>query len=243
MAYSQVTPIAGQYQQSFANILDTIQREILGTTVMSVDNYWGAGKFMYVQFPASAAVTQGQLLTVSGFGGSAGYAAAVAPATANTGRQLYIAINAVANVASVQYGWVLVSGNAVVKTTASVVAGTTIGIDTATGGSAAANSAGRQLLGAVSVAASTFAVVKANVVTLNGSPVIRAQNVDGWFVGATMTGTGISGTIIVIDYDSRTVTLSANSTATGAVSATATYTGFLGVQIGDGGLYLQGAIT
>ena len=43
MAYSQVTPLAGQYQQSFANIPDAIQREILGTTLQAVDNYWGAG--------------------------------------------------------------------------------------------------------------------------------------------------------------------------------------------------------
>ena len=243
MAYSQVTPLAGQYQQSFANIPDAIQREILGTTLQAVDNYWGAGKFMYVQFPASAAILQGQLVTVSGFGGSAGYSAAVASNAANTGRQLYVAHFPVPSVASVQYGWVQVSGNAIVKTTASVAAGTTIGIDAATGGSAAANSAGRQLLGAVSLAASTFTVVKPNVTTQNGSPIIRAQNVDGWFVGATMTGTGISGTITVIDYDSRTVTLSVNATATGTVSVTATYTGFLGVQVGDGGLYLQGSIT
>lgn len=240
MAYSQITPVAGQVQQGYFYQIDTIQREILGTVVQAVDNYFGFAEFMYVQFPASAAITQGQVVVVSGFGGSAGYSAAVATNAANTGRQVYVCFNAVPSVAAVQYGWVMRSGNAVIKATASVAAGTTVGIDAATGGSIAANSAGRQMLNAVCIAPSTTTVVKTAMLT-NGSPIIKVSNVDGWVPGLTASGTGVSGTITAIDPDSRTVTLSANATASGSSSVTMTYTGFNVVAIDRP--FLQGAIT
>lgn len=240
MAFSQVTPVIGQYQQSFANSVDTIQREILGTVISAVDNYFGQGEFMYVQFPASAAITQGQVLTLSGFGGSAGHAAAVASNAANTGRPIAIAMNAVASVASVQYGWVQISGNAVIKAAASVAAGTTFGIDVTTGGSVNANSAGRQVLNAVSVAPSTTTVVK-TAQLVNGSPVITMSNVDGIVPGLAVSGTGVSGTVSSVDYDNRRVTLSANATAGGSSSVTFTYTGFIVAHIQRP--FLQGAIT
>lgn len=240
MAYSQITPVIGQLQQGYVNQVDTIQREILGTVIPGVDNYFGFGEFQYVQFPASAAITIGQVVVISGFGSSAGYSAAVASNAANTGRSIGVAINAVASVASVQYGWVMISGNAVIKTTASVAAGTTFGIDASTGGSVAANSAGRQVLNAVSVAPSATTVVKTAVLT-NGSPVIKVSNVDGWVPGLTASGTGVSGTILSIDPDSRTVTLSANASAGGNSSVTMTYTGFIVAQINRP--FLQGAIT
>jgi hypothetical protein len=244
MAYSQITPIVGQLQQGFLNVVDTIKREILGTVVPAVDNYWGFGEFMYVAFPASAAITQGQVVVISGYGqnatDTAGYQVAVAANTANTGRPIGIAINPVTSVASVQYGWIQISGNAVIKAAASVAAGTTFGIDATTGGSVAANSAGRQVLNAVSVAASATTVVKTAQLT-NGSPVITVSDTAGWFPGAAITGTGVSGTILSIDFDSRRVTLSANASAGGSSSVTATYTGFIVGQIQRP--FLQGAIT
>lgn len=240
MAYSQITSLAGQVQQGFINTIDTVQKEILGTVISGVDNYFGFGEFQYVQFPASAAITQGQVVVISGFGGSSGYSAAVATNAANTGRSIAVAINSVASVASVQYGWVQISGNAAIKATASVAAGTTFGIDATTGGQVTANSAGRQVLNAVSVAPSTTAVVKTAQLT-NGSPRIVVQNVDGWVPGLALSGTGVSGTILSIDVDSRTVTMSANASAGGSSSVTATYTGFIVGQINRP--FLQGAIT
>jgi hypothetical protein len=151
-----------------------------------------------------------------------------------------VAISPVASVASVQYGWIQLSGNAVIKAAASVAAGTVFGIDVTTGGSVAANSAGRQVLNAVSVAPATTTVVKTAQIT-NGSPIIVVADTAGWFPGATMTGSNISGTISSIDFDSRRVTLSANASATASISATATYTGFIVGQINRS--FLQGAIT
>jgi hypothetical protein len=242
MAFSQITPVVGQFQQSVqgVNVVDTIQREILGTVIPSVDNYFGFGEFMYVQFPASAAITQGQVVVISGFGGTAGFSAAVASNAANTGRSIGVAINAVASSASIQYGWVQISGNAIIKAVASVAAGTTFGIDATTGGSVNANSAGRQVLNAVSVAPSTTTVVKSATLT-NGSPVIVVSDASGWFPGAAISGTGVSGTVSSIDYDNRRVTLSANASAGGVSSVTATYTGFIVGQINRP--FLQGATT
>lgn len=246
MAYSQITPVVGQFQQSFQgiNVVDTIKREILGTVVPAVDNYWGFGEFMYVAFPASAAITQGQVVVVSGVGqnatDTAGFQCAVATNAANQGRMIGVAINAVASVASVQYGWIQISGPAVIKAAASVAAGTVFGIDVTTGGSVAANSAGRQVLNAVSLAPSSTTVVKTATLT-NGSPVIVVTDASGWFPGAAISGTGVSGTVSSIDYDNRRVTLSANATASGASSVTATYTGFIVGQLNRS--FLQGAIT
>lgn len=240
MPYSQITPIVGEQQQGYLNVVDTVQKGQLGLVIPSVDNYFGFGEFMYVQFPASAAITQGQLVVISGFGGASGYSAAVASNAANTGRSLAVAINSVASVAAVQYGWVQISGNAVIKAVASVAAGTTFGLDATTGGSVNANSAGRQVLNAVSVAASTFAVTKTATIT-NGSPRIVLPNVDGIVPGLAVSGTGVSGTVSTIDPDNRTVTLSANASAGGSSSVTFTYTGFIVAQINRP--FAQGAIT
>jgi hypothetical protein len=241
MAYSQLYAVAGKQQEGYFYQVDTTQREVLGARVQGVDNYFGYGEFMYVQFPASAAITQGQVLVVSGFGGSAGYSAAVAPTTANTGRAIAICFNAVASVASVQYGWVMVGGNAVIKAAASVAAGVTFGIDASTAGSVNANSAGRQVLNAVSVAPSTTAIVQANAGLTNGSPRIQLPNVDGLVPGLAISGTGVSGTILSINLNSREITSTANSTAGGVASVTFTYTGFIVGMIDRSSL--QGAIT
>lgn len=240
MAYSQITPIIGTQQQGYLNIVDVVQKSQLGLVVPAVDNYYGFGEFMYVQFPASAAITQGQVVTLSGFGGAANYSAAVASNTANTGRSIAIAINAVASNTAIQYGWVQISGNAVIKAVASVAAGITFGIDATTGGSVNANSAGRQVLNAVSVAPSTTTVVK-NGTLRNGSPNVVFQNVDGIVPGLAVSGTGVSGTVLSIDPDNRTVTLSASSTSGGSSSVTFTYTGFIVGQIQRP--FLQGSIS
>lgn len=240
MAYSQLTPLVGQVQQGYFYQPDTVQREILGTVIPGVDNYYGFGEFLYVQFPASAAITQGQVVVTSGFGGAAGHSAAVATNAANTGRGIAVAINAIASVAAVQYGWVQISGSAVIKATASVAAGVTFGIDATTGGSVGTNSAGRQVLNAVSIAPSTFAVSKAATLS-SGSPTINVVNVDGVVVGFTVTGTGVSGTVTAIDPNSRTVTLSANASAGGNSTVTFTATGFIVGQLQRS--FLQGAIT
>lgn len=241
MAYSQLYAVAGKQQEGYFYQIDTTQREVLGAVVAGVDNYFGYAEFQYVQFPASAAITQGQVLVISGYGGTAGYSAAVASNAANTGRGIAVCFNAVASVAAVQYGWVMISGSAVIKAVASVAAGVTFGIDATTGGSVNANSAGRQVLNAVSLAPSTTAIVATNAGLTNGSPVIKLQNVDGLVPGLAISGTGVSGTILNINPNSREITSTANSTAGGVATVTFTYTGFIVGQLNRS--HLQGAIT
>jgi hypothetical protein len=237
--FSLVTPIAGKQQTGYLNIIDTVQKDQLGTVVEAVDPYFGFAEFIYVQFPASAAITIGQVVGMSGVGPLA-FSAAVLPNTANTGRLLAVASNAVASNPAIQYGWVQLSGHAVLKAVASVAALAAIGIDATTGGSVNANSAGRQILPGMSVAPSTTTVVKqAN--TTNGSPIIRVSDAAGWVPGLAITGTGVSGTILSIDADNRSVTLSANATGTASTAVTATYTGFIIAQICRS--TVQGAIT
>ena len=78
---------------------------------------------------------------------------------------------------------------------------------------------------------------------MSGSAVVVVPNSEGWFVGITVSGAGIPGatTISSITPDGRTVTLSANATASGVVSLTGTYTGFIIAQINNP--FVQGAIT
>ena len=240
MAYSQINPVPGQVQQGYFYQLDNIQREILGTVIAGVDNYYGYAEFMYVQFPASTPITQGQVLVVSGFGGTNGMVASIAPVTANTGRGIAVCFNAVPNVASIQYGWVMISGAAVIKAVASVAAGVTFGIDVTTAGSVNAASAGRQVLNAVSLQPSTFTVVKTATLT-NGTNKIVVANIDGIVPGLAVSGTGVSGVVSSVDPDNRTVLLSVNNTTGGNSTVTFTYTGFIVGQINRS--FLQGQIT
>lgn len=240
MPYSQISSVIGAPQQGYVNSVDPVQKNILGFTVMAADNYFGFGEFMYVQFPAGAAITQGQVVTWSGFGAANGYVAAVAANTANTGRPIGVAINSVANLTVPQYGFIQISGQAVIKATASVAAGAAFGIDATTGGQVNANSAGRQVLNAVVLAPSTTTVVKGAQLT-NGSPVITVSDVAGWVPGLTASGTGVSGTILSVDPDNRRVTLSANATTGGFSTVTMTYTGFIVATISRS--FVQGAIT
>ena len=240
MAYSQINPVIGQVQQGFINSVDITQREILGTTLSAVDNFWGYGEFKYVQFAPGVVIPFGSVVVWTGFGAANGYLATVAPVTANSGRTLAVAINAVTTSTVTQYGWVQISGPAVIKAVASVAAGSSFGIDVTVPGSVNAVTAGRQVLNAAALAPSTFAVVKTATIT-NGSPIITVSDTAGWVPGLTVTGTGVSGTILALDFDNRRITLSANATAGGNSVVTATYTGFIVATLNRS--FAQGAIT
>jgi hypothetical protein len=199
-------------------IPDNVQRLPLGTVMSVIDPFWGGQELIYVSFPASTAVVAGTPLVWDN-----AFSATAIPNTANLGQPLGFALNAVPSVAAVQYGWALVSGRIPAYSNASVAANAQIGI--AAAGKLGANSAGKEILGAKVQAAATTTVAKANTVTQSGSPIIKATNTDGWFVGMAVSGTGIAASSVVnaIDPDNRTVTLNNNATATGAVTVTGTY--------------------
>jgi hypothetical protein len=199
---------------------DTTQRHKLGAQLEFVDPYWGGGVATYLAIPTSTAFKVGEVVYWDN-----GNNAIDIPNTANLGFPVALAMNANAsNASSVQYGWFLTSGQGPALSGASVAAAAAIGITAAGKLGAVAN--GKQILNARVSLAATTTVVKANVQTVNGSPILRCTvgGTDGWFVGVAVTGTGIpaSTTITAVNPD-NTVVMSANATATGSVSVTGTY--------------------
>jgi len=213
---------------------DTIQRFVLGSQQDAVDPYFGYGRFIYLKYPASQAVNPGRLLSVV----DQTFLTADLPSTAGLGYPFVVARQVCASSATAQYGWFQIEGVCPLQVNASVAAGVVIG--NAAAGVGGTNTAGKQLLGVKVLQPSTFNLTKA-ANTVNGSAVIGVSNVDGLFVGLTISGTGVSGTILSLDPSGRFITLSANATATGAITATFTYTGFVLAHISCP--FTQGAIT
>lgn len=208
----------GQIATSYSTV-DAVgaQRVALGKQTEGIDSSSYAATYVYGK--AGGTIAAGNIVVFD-----AGWSAVVCPTTANTGRAIAVALNAMT---VGQFGWFQVTGMAVMSASASVAAGTPIGATTA--GNVGANSAGRQILGAVSVVASTGTTIKSSATT-NGSTNLVVPNTDGWFVGIALTGTGIpaSTTVTAIAADGKSVTMNNAATANGTgVAVTGTNTGFL----------------
>jgi len=196
-----------------------------GFFVHGDDNYWGGAEFLYVR--AGATIRQFGLCQIQPTFNATlqqyEYIATEMPVTANTGRSVGVAMRAaVVN----QYLWICVGGVTPIAASASVAAGTTFGATTA--GLVGANSAGRQVLNAVSVAPSTTTVIR-RATAPNAATILVVDQADGWFPGVTLSGTGIAGgtTVTAIDVSAKTVTLSAATNAAVNGNITATYTNFI----------------
>lgn len=232
MAFANTNSTIGNQPVSFFNDPDATQRHTLGRQIDGVDPYWGGATFIYLK--AGEAIAQGAPCIWD-----KDFIATNVQNTANTGRSVAVAIYPMA---SGDYGWFCVAGEVPVAVTASVAAGTTFGLTGA--GTVGAVTNGKQILNAVSVLASTGTVTKANTTTQSGSAVLRLSvPADGWFYGMALSGTGIAGgaTVAGISEDGRTVTMSANATASGSVTVTGTYTGFIKAQIVRP--FVQGQVT
>jgi hypothetical protein len=217
---------------------DSTQRHPLGLTIDAVDPYWGGATFIYVK--AESTMEKGSLVQWNEL-----WVASDLPNTANLGRCFGVLMN---SMVTGQYGWAQVAGLAVLSAQASVAADTAVGV--AAAGQVGANSAGKQLLGVRNVRASTATVAKTNTQTTNGSAVLKTNGYDGWFLGMALSGTGVPASTVVakLDPDGRTVymgsvigTVDKLATATGSVTVTGTYTGYLGTVINHP--FVQGAIT
>lgn len=204
---------------------DTTQRFPLNYICDAVDPFWGFGTFVYGK--AAAALSKGNVVVQQVTLGTYDKV----PNTANLGINVLVAMN---SMAINTFGWFMKSGLAVIATNATVAANAAIGITAA--GVIGAFAAGKQLVGAQNLKAATATQALTNVGTTNGSAVLKTNGYDGWFVGMALSGTGIPASTVVakLDPDGRTVyTGSAigtvgdkNSTATGTVTVTGTYTGF-----------------
>jgi hypothetical protein len=203
---------------------DTTQRHVLGARITAVDPYWGMGTFVY--FKSNDAILKGSLVMIDET-----YQGTLLPSTAGQGFPFGVAM---APVASGKYGWMQVQGLAVYKTNATVAADTAVAV--AAAGIAGTLANGKQLLGVRNrVAATGTKTFTAN--TQNGTNVLMCpQGYDGAFLGMALSGTGIPASTLVAALDpdgKRIYTGSAigtlgdkNSTATGQITLTGTYTGY-----------------
>jgi hypothetical protein len=216
---------------SQAYAADTVQRAPLGAVAVATDPFWGIGEFVYLKSGATIAV--GTIVVWDNT-----YTALNASnATANQSRPCAVALMATT---IGQFFWGMRTGLFPIAATASVATLTSFGLTSVTG-QIGAFAAGKQVNNSISMIASAGTKVLTNVQTTNGSPILVTQGYDGWFIGGTLSGTGISGTITALNPDGRTVTSSANSTATGSISATLTFTNFNVCQFSN--MALQGQIT
>jgi hypothetical protein len=226
---------------------DTTQRHPLGTKITAIDEFWGLGEFVYIK--SNDAIIKGSLVAIGGaataLGAATAYLGTLLPSTTLQGFPFGVAM---APMASGTFGWVQVSGCAVYKTSATVAADANVAI--AAAGVVGASAAGKQLLGV----RNTVAATGTNTVTAqttNGTGVLTTASNAGFFIGMALSGTGIPASTVVaaMSADGRTIyTGSAigtlgdkNSTATGSITLTGTYTGY-----GQGFImypHAQGAIT
>jgi len=210
---------------------DTTQRHPLGMRVSAVDPWWGGAEFMYVK--AASTMERGSLVQWDN-----GYVASDIPNTANLGRPFGVLMSSMST--SLVYGWAMLAGFAVISAAGSVNADTAVGIGAA--GQGGTNSAGKQLLGLRNIYPSTTTLAKTNTQTKAGSAAVRTKGgYDGWFLGMAISGTGIPSNSVIarLDPDGLTVYLGSaigtvgdkNATETGSVTATGTWTGYLGAII------------
>lgn len=204
---------------------DTTQRHQLGMVVDAMDPWYGFGKFQYIK--SNAAILKGSLVIV---GTANTFLGTLLPSTASLGAPFAVAP---APIPSASFGWVQIFGMCVYKTSATVAADATVGIGSA--GMIGAYSTLKGMVGVHNLKSATDTVT-VTAGTTNGTGILTTSGYDGLFIGGALSGTGIPASTLVakLDPDGRTVyTGSAigtlgdkNSTATGSITLTCTYTGY-----------------
>lgn len=204
---------------------DTTQRMQLGTVIQAVDPHWGYGEFMYIK--SNDAIIKGSLVIVGTFPTFLG---TLLPSTASLGAPFGVAM---APMASGTYGWIQISGCAVYKTSATVAADAAVGIGSA--GMIGAYSTAKGMVNVHNLKAAT-ATTTVTAGTTTGTGVLTTGGYDGFFLGMALSGTGIPASTVVagLSSDGRTILTGSaigtfgdkNSTATGTITLTGTYTGY-----------------
>lgn len=164
------------------------------------------------------------------------------PNTANQGRAVYVYLGRTA-LTTGQYGWFLATGVAPVNGTATVAAGTTVGITAA--GQIGANSAGKQLLNAVSAVPATNTVAKTGVGAIGDNQIFFSSGTAGFFVGGYLSGTGVGASAIVQQVlpDRLIVTVANSAAVAGTVTQTANNAVIFYNFVAINRPFAQGAIT
>lgn len=238
-------PFIGSYPSGNFNVPDTTQRHPLGTVLQTVDPYWGGQELIYLSY-AFTTGTAFRVGSVMAYDVATSFLATLVANTTIMGKSVAFAQPGILSTAATgtYYLWAVTSGQCPVWSSASVAANTAIGIVAA--GQAGALATGKQLVNCRVTLPATTTVAKANTVTQNGSKNLLVPNAGGWFIGCSISGTGITTSLLTsIDPNDRLVAVASNSSATGSVTATATYndaTDFWNVVTCDRP-FAQGAIT
>jgi len=222
--FAAICPVVGTQPFNDWFAPDTVQRQPLGMEVTAVDNYWGTGVFIYLK--SNDAVLKGSAVCWDET-----YQATLLPSAVTQGFPFAVAM---APAASGTYFWAQHSGRAVYKTNATVAADGVLAV--AAAGILGATATGKQVLGIRNRIAAT-GTVTVSALTTNGNNVLLCQKgYDGFFLGMALSGTGIPASTVVAGLDpdgKRIYTGSAigtfgdkNSTASGQVTITGTYTGY-----------------
>lgn len=219
MSYSGLDGIVGMQAVNATQLDDTTSRIKTGTILPYYDNYWGGCEVMYGY--ATGSIRQFGLCTITPTFATNTWRTQMAEVanTANLAQSLCVAMS---SMTVGQYGWFMVTGLIPVNCSAAVAADTSFGI--AATGQGGAVAAGKQILNARIVAASTTTVAK-TASSNSGATVLQVSNPDGWFMGAYLSGTGIAALTVVtgIDPSGTQVTISVATTAAVNGTVTATY--------------------
>jgi len=237
--FSAISPTLGTQPFNDWFAVDTVQRQPLGMTVTAVDPFWGLGKFMYVK--STDAILKGSLVMWD-----EAYNGVLLPTTTLQGFPFGVSM---VPAASGTFCWLQLEGRVVWKTNATVAADVAIAV--AAAGIAGTLVAGKQLVN-VRNRISATGTKTVTVTTQNNTGILVAQaGYDGIFLGMALSGTGIPASTVAAGLDpdgKRIYTGSAigtlgdkNSTATGSITLTGTYTGFGSGMINNP--FAQGAIT
>lgn len=226
MNFAPITPVAGLYQANFTSVVDTTARVKTGVIVSAIDNYWGGAEFIYGK--ATAGIRMGGVCTytVALVSGALETQMTESAKTASSGRSLCFAM---ATMTTGQFGWFAIFGTVPCSLSGSTTtAGQPIGL-LGTGGQVGATSATFAILGAQTVFPASTTVVKANCSGIAGQTIITIPDGEGWFVGVTLTGTGVgaSAKVVSISPDQKTCVVDVANAAAVTGSVTATYTGFI----------------
>lgn len=219
MAWKVTTPKVG-----YPNVqaTDTVQAFPLGTIITAVDPEYGEAEFMYLKGVANTVV--GDIVIYDLFAKTT----TRCPATGGIGP---IAVAMSANVAS-QYGWYQISGAAVIRANAAISAGAVLYM-AATGAVDDAVVAGEDLKSAISLTAAGASLSSRTASTVNGSDLVTVSGLDGLFVGATVSGTGIPGSTTISAIGpwgglySNQIKLSAAATASGSITLSTAITNYV----------------
>jgi len=196
-----------------------------GTVVTGVDKVWGPGEFIFARANGSIRTYGLCVFTPVWDATNLTYTqnATEVPNTANLGRAL--GVPQCGALTAGQYGWFMLRGITPINGTASVAADTAFGITAAGQVGAIAN--GKQVLNSRIVTAATQTVAKTGN-GISGDTKIYVPNLDGWFIGGYLSGTGVGASTIItamnpIGSNGAEVTVSVANSAAIAGTVTCTY--------------------